>query len=1030
MCAVLPTELVDKIASGNCVLFLGAGATRDADGPSGSELAKLLSDHFKKSDIPTDDLRQFADLLTVLPDIDREDVDGKIVDVLKRLTPSEGHLALPSFCWKAIFTTNYDRLIEIAYETYRILKNQSPLQDLKIIALSDKDTPHISNPTVVGLWKIHGCISSIGPRSPLVLTSEDYKNTTRKRAKMLRFLKSLSKEHAILFIGYNFTDGVIYNLLDDLERESPYHSRRRMYAVVVAPSESEKKFFESKRILCIDCTFSIAFKQLSEHIESEYRKQCLTNRLPTIASPSGNIINLPPKLRVSLDSQLEVLSPKTSSQADVRRFLSGLPPTIGDLKNRNDVERSQESDLTAKVSGLLDSEDYLRPIVVVVGPGGAGKNTLALRVAYNLCETGAAVACHLRPHELWRREELTEFASNINCPSIFVIDGIEVRACYKAARELRSDLSAARCRSLLLLSCQKAVWNILEKDYPQHNAIIYSLEDCLTEPEAISLVNKLAQSNLITKPARRELQEHVSHIISECEGHLVVALLSLVKNGQFKNIILSEYVNLSDHAKAAYRYVALLHQHGLSFPDYLLNQLTVDNWNVFTDQVIRLESELVVVQDMNYSLGRICFRTRHPQIARVIVDEIIPKHEDRINMYVSIVKSLGTAKEDREFLLTMLTSESLRNDVREDKHMENLFDSALELFPEDTALILHLGKFENYKGSLDRAHEILEWGRSLNPVDSYIIHQLGVNARRRASREKNPIVRDATYREAQRFFRLKQSLDPLSHYGYSAEAKMQVFRADRESNAETKMDLLSAAEDTIRRGLEVVRDDDKGVMEECRALLTQALGNRQAVVDEIGRIEKKSEIRYAFTYHLLATCLFDLGCEAEAFSAVERGLDRFPGDRRLVSLILELLGKRFYDPINRDKCRVWLKDDRLVEEVGVLASFLQAVLDYYDNQFERSRDGFFRLRQSLRRLAPTKIKIYLADTKGKPEERSAPCHRGSKGRIFAKDPQTGESLPIDNIAKWESLGQPSMVVYNVGFSLAGPRARVLRGTNA
>ena len=67
----IPQELLDLISKGQAVLFLGAGATRAADGPTGRELAQLLAHEFLKNDIPTDDLEQFAEILCA--SVDREE---------------------------------------------------------------------------------------------------------------------------------------------------------------------------------------------------------------------------------------------------------------------------------------------------------------------------------------------------------------------------------------------------------------------------------------------------------------------------------------------------------------------------------------------------------------------------------------------------------------------------------------------------------------------------------------------------------------------------------------------------------------------------------------------------------------------------------------------------------------------------------------------------------------------------------------------------------------------------------------------
>src|SRR6266508_1257247 len=104
-------------------------------------------------------------------------------------------------------------------------------------------------------------------------------------------------------------------------------------------------------------------------------------------------------------------------------------------------------------------------------------------------------------------------------------------------------------------------------------------------------------------------------------------MLELVRGGRFRDIVLSEYQNLTPRAQDAYRYVALLHQHNLSIPDYLLNHVTVRDWDLFQQEVIRLDADLIIVQDVSSTTRRLFFRSRHPAIAKVILDTTVPKRE-------------------------------------------------------------------------------------------------------------------------------------------------------------------------------------------------------------------------------------------------------------------------------------------------------------------------------------------------------------------------------------------------------------------
>lgn len=1020
----IPRRLVELISAGDCVLFVGAGASRDASGPTGSELATLLGSHFGKADIPTSDLRRFADILTGLPDVDREDVDKRIIESVKALAPSAGHRLVPSFCWRAIFTTNYDRLIEVSYDIAHTEKIHAA-QDLQLV-VSLVDPYGMHDRGQVPLFKLHGCISNISKGNPLVLTTRDYQSTAKKRRKFLRYLRQLVREHVILFAGYSFADGVILPLLDEIEAESPYRSTRHMFAIDLNVAVSGAEFLRSRNIECISSSFSEFFTTLADQLDANARRACLSRRLEIMQDIKGEKVVLPAALRLSLDNQVEQLTPHGFHETDGKGFLSGLPPENGDLRGGTDIERQETERLTAVVREQLGSKEFLRPAVIVLGVGGAGKSTLACRVAYNLAASGEAAAFRLKAEELWDRNQLIELANRVHGPSIFVVNDIEVSTRYKAVRELRNYLSEARCQTTLLLSCQKAVWN----GYQQSNARLdigeFSMSDCLSRPEARELVLRLVQRGLLAEGSRYELDRLANHVVSECEGHLVVAMLELVRNGKFRDIILFEYENLSDRAKNAYKFVALLHQHSIAIPDYLLNQVTVKDWDVFKREVIRLEADLIIVQDLNSSSGRIMFRTRHPLIAQVVLDAVVPKREDRVRMYRGVVEAIAGTHEDRAFLLQLLTSREVRRDLGHDQHVEELFEIALETFPEDRTLLLHLGKFETQVGNLDRAYDLLTFARSLEPRDTYIIHQLGICLQKRAERESDPVVKDATYQEALKLFELKQLRDPYSHYGYTAEAKLHLSRVRRLlGGGKAELDALSAAAAAIQRGLAIVWPDDRGPLKECEVQMFGTLQDPAKVVKWIESMRTADgRLTYGSTYHLLAVCLMRMGETERALGAIQEGLTHYPGDRRLSGLFLELVEAHLHSPSLRERCKALLSSGRLAVEPDLGVSFVEAVIKYYDDQYSATRYAFESIRERASYRASTRVRVLLRDENGNTVLKHGTVVVAGQRR-WIRERDSGLRVAIDDPGALEKLGHPTEVTYELGFAFAGPRAQII-----
>ena len=131
----IPFNLIEQIKLGNVVLFLGAGAsygTKNSTGekmPLGGELSTLLSDKFLGG-IPGD--LAYTSMLSI-SESSIFDVQLYISQIISDFKPLPHHIKIPEFKWKAIFTTNYDSIIETSYQTCG-----KPLQVLKSVS---KNTP-------------------------------------------------------------------------------------------------------------------------------------------------------------------------------------------------------------------------------------------------------------------------------------------------------------------------------------------------------------------------------------------------------------------------------------------------------------------------------------------------------------------------------------------------------------------------------------------------------------------------------------------------------------------------------------------------------------------------------------------------------------------------------------------------------------------------------------------------------------------------------------------------------------------------
>lgn len=155
----IPAYLVDEIRLGNVALLLGTGASIGAknaagqDPPTGKQLAGLIARKFLTSNHYHDPLSVVSEL--AISESSIVNVQEYIRGVIFDFNPAPFHLVLPTFKWHGIATTNYDLIIERAYE-----KCPKKVQDLvPFITNTDRIDHILKSPNKIPFVKLHGCIT-------------------------------------------------------------------------------------------------------------------------------------------------------------------------------------------------------------------------------------------------------------------------------------------------------------------------------------------------------------------------------------------------------------------------------------------------------------------------------------------------------------------------------------------------------------------------------------------------------------------------------------------------------------------------------------------------------------------------------------------------------------------------------------------------------------------------------------------------------------------------------------------------------
>lgn len=229
-----PTVLIEALSRGECVLFLGAGFTKNATSKTGAEpvswtelLTKLLDEIEPKSpsgrrsklatsiaaQVRNGDLLWAAQALeseyaTAGRQADFKDIIAKTVDgpVSGKFQPGPAHQALVSLNARTLVTTNYDKVIERLFsDGYSFLTYKS-----------DNIAESIRTGRSVVL-KLHGTTDD--PQG-LILTRLDFADLRQHGRQALKVMEALTLTRTVLFLGYGLDDPDLHLILENQMRVS------------------------------------------------------------------------------------------------------------------------------------------------------------------------------------------------------------------------------------------------------------------------------------------------------------------------------------------------------------------------------------------------------------------------------------------------------------------------------------------------------------------------------------------------------------------------------------------------------------------------------------------------------------------------------------------------------------------------------------------------------------------------------------------------------------------------------------------
>ncbi len=734
----IPVSFLEKIKRGKCVLFLGSGASFSSGGPLGTELGEYIRDNIVYSDdLYDDDLALYTEKLLDNNKVSRKEMEICIKNRLVSLKPTKGHTFLTKIPWKAIYTTNYDTLIEDQY------KSQNLYNLVKITEYNQFDS---LTPNEIPFYKMHGCIQEVyNPYKPLIITYSDIETNKEEKAETInRLMNDLID--TVLFVGYSFNDGIIDNLLGVLRETSRWTCVSEKYAIIGKSSENDKYKFKAKGVNVLESTFDNFFEALGKQIDNDYKNRLLLMRRSLDIKVGDSLLNADPHTKSLIDTYFEYYNSNDTYFNDAKYFYRGGKPSWGNIINNLDVPRSvkvwnqnnascydtDNDGIIGLIESLVYSDDPKLTRIKLSGPAAVGKTTLMYRICYELTQANILSLIYKDVGDI-RKGLLAEiYKCNNYRPFVVFVDtaasvSMQISRMYTESQEKILPI-------IFVLCTRENEWNIfldsqIRKRLDKFNYFI-SLEDNLKFSQSELLVEKLIGNNIVKVTPERTEKDLRKLFRETC--HLMVSLMEVIENTTFDNAISSEYDSLpSELAKNCYGIISLVSRHGLPFKWEILQRtlesLYSTSWEEFINKIVKFEGKGIIREEGTEP--NFYYSSRHSYIAeKIVLMHYKGVKKSELNTIETIIKNINVGTHEEVFIgnfLKILVSAANQLDYGFDDIIK-LLNIGISIFKKPGYLLHMKGQYLLDNDNPVEALKCFEKNIEEKDNEMYSIHSAGM----------------------------------------------------------------------------------------------------------------------------------------------------------------------------------------------------------------------------------------------------------------------------------------------------------------
>ena len=630
-------------------------------------------------------------------------------------------MRLSKFHWRAIVTTNFDLIVERAYDN-----SPKALQKLvKTVKDGDQFNTRMNRETnPVPLYKLHGCIDHFTDMDiPFILSDEQYAHYEKNRTRFYNRFRDLGYEYPIVFAGYSISDSHIQRILFDLT--DPKIGRPPFFLISPDIGSIEERYWNSNRVVVLKTSLEEFLERIDQAISP------LERALPITIG--GGALSIRDHYRVAnpaeslslvgfLDTDVtHVHSGLTSSKQEPEQFYRGYDNGWGCILQNLDARRSFTDSVLVDAILTSDESRQLAELFMLKGPGGNGKSVALKRLAWETGVTYGQLAFYSNGAAGLRIEPFTEIYRLTGKRIFLFVDHV---ALYR--NETKDLLHASKAQSipLSIIGAERDnEWNIycdqLEPFVRQEFPVRY-----FNEREIELLLNLLECHKALGLLDNRTSEERTRAFTEDAGRQLLVALHEATLGVPFEDIVLDEFLRIEPMAaRNLYLDICALHQFGAPLRAGLVSRASGIRFEDFSTELIGpLENVVHVVTDQHNR--DIYYSSRHQHVAEIVFNRALPAPEDKFDILARMLTAINVDySSDWETFSRLIKGRGIA-DIFPNVDLGRLYyDRVQEAVPGEPFIFHQRAVFEmqHPEGDLSAAEEAAARAYQMNPNPAFPI---------------------------------------------------------------------------------------------------------------------------------------------------------------------------------------------------------------------------------------------------------------------------------------------------------------------